>query len=111
MQSFFLINKLIQLIIATATIIATTQAINMSLQSDAVFQKIIDGVKENQAKAKAVNGVFLYKITKDGKVAKEWSKYILILITSHFLHRCKVQNTPELNLSVYLCTLVMSTSR
>lgn len=48
----------------------------MSLQSDAVFQKIIDGVKENQAKAKAVNGVFLYKITKDGKVAKEWSKYI-----------------------------------
>lgn len=48
----------------------------MSLQSDAVFQKIIDGVKENQAKAKAINGVFLYKITKDGKVAKEWSKYI-----------------------------------
>ncbi|KAI8033562.1 hypothetical protein M5D96_013668 [Drosophila gunungcola] len=45
----------------------------MSLQSDAVFQKIIDGLKENEAKAKAVNGVFLYKITKDGKVAKEWT--------------------------------------
>lgn len=46
----------------------------MSLQSDAVFQKIIDGLKDNAAKAKAINGVFLYKITKDGKVAKEWSK-------------------------------------
>jgi len=52
-----------------------THTTTMSLQSDAVFQKIIDGLKENEAKAKAVNGVFLYKITKDGKVAKEWSKY------------------------------------
>jgi len=55
----------------------TTTTTTMSLQSDAVFQKIIDGLKENEAKAKAVNGVFLYKITKDGKVAKEWSKYQL----------------------------------
>lgn len=47
----------------------------MSLGSDPIFQKIIDGLKGNEAKAKAVNGVFLYKITKDGKVAKEWSKY------------------------------------
>ncbi|XP_054727711.1 peroxisomal multifunctional enzyme type 2 [Anastrepha obliqua] len=45
----------------------------MSLASDAVFQKIIDGLKVNEAKAKAINGVFLYKITKDGKVAKEWT--------------------------------------
>lgn len=47
----------------------------MSLGSDPIFQKIIEGLKGNEAKAKAVNGVFLYKITKDGKVAKEWSKY------------------------------------
>ncbi|XP_037936139.1 peroxisomal multifunctional enzyme type 2 [Teleopsis dalmanni] len=45
----------------------------MALPSDAIFQKIIDGVKDNEAKAKAVNGVFLYKITKDGKVVKEWT--------------------------------------
>ncbi|XP_067642169.1 peroxisomal multifunctional enzyme type 2 [Eurosta solidaginis] len=45
----------------------------MALASDAVFQKIIDGLKENKAKAKAINGVFLYKITKDGKMAKEWT--------------------------------------
>lgn len=56
----------------------------MSLQSDAVFQKIIDGLKDNQAKAKAINGVFLYKITKDGKVAKEWSKYIHILTEARY---------------------------
>ncbi|XP_023302266.2 peroxisomal multifunctional enzyme type 2 [Lucilia cuprina] len=45
----------------------------MTLSSDAVFQKIADGIKGNEAKAKAVNGIFLYKITKDGKVAKEWT--------------------------------------
>lgn len=47
----------------------------MALSSDAVFQQMIDGIKGQEAKAKAVNGVFLYKITKDGKVAKEWSKW------------------------------------
>lgn len=47
----------------------------MALSSDAIFQKIQDGVKENLEKAKAVKGVFLYKITKNGQVAKEWSKY------------------------------------
>ncbi|XP_075156802.1 peroxisomal multifunctional enzyme type 2 [Haematobia irritans] len=45
----------------------------MALGSDAIFQKMIDGLKGNEAKAKAVNGVFLYKVTKDGKVAKEWT--------------------------------------
>lgn len=54
----------------------------MSLQSDAVFQKIIDGLKDNAAKAKAVNGVFLYKITKDGKVVKEWSKSLSSIFAS-----------------------------
>lgn len=46
----------------------------MTLSSDAIFQKIQDGVKENLEKAKSVKGVFLYKITKNGQVAKEWSK-------------------------------------
>ena len=45
----------------------------MALASDAVFQMIIDGLKDNEAKAKAINAVYLYKITKDGKVAKEWT--------------------------------------
>ncbi|XP_055841200.1 peroxisomal multifunctional enzyme type 2 [Episyrphus balteatus] len=45
----------------------------MALSSDAVFQKIIDGVKDNEAKAKSVNAVFQFKITKDGKVSKEWT--------------------------------------
>lgn len=46
----------------------------MALTSDSIFQRITDGVKENIEKAKAVKGVFLYKITKNGQVAKEWSK-------------------------------------
>lgn len=45
-----------------------------SLQSDAVFAGINDRVTENEAKAKAINAVFLYKITDGGKVSKEWGK-------------------------------------
>lgn len=52
-----------------------TQSSKMSLDSDAVFGRIKDRVAEEPAKAKAVNAVFVYKITKDGKVAKEWSEY------------------------------------
>lgn len=44
------------------------------LNSDAVFAAIKEKVAADPSKAKSVNGVFLYKITKDGKVAKEWSK-------------------------------------
>jgi len=56
----------------------------MSLSSDAVFQRIIDGLKGNEAKAKAINGVFLYKITKDGKVMKEWSKLVIYIFIVWF---------------------------
>jgi hypothetical protein len=48
----------------------------VALNSDAVFEAIKQKVTDDPAKAKSVNGVFLYKITKDGKVAKEWSKLI-----------------------------------
>lgn len=58
---------------ATATIPQSSS--NMAaLNSDAIFLAIKDKVAADPAKAKSVNGVFLYKITKDGKVAKEWSK-------------------------------------
>ncbi|XP_052868285.1 peroxisomal multifunctional enzyme type 2-like isoform X2 [Anopheles bellator] len=43
-----------------------------ALQSDAIFAGIKERVAENEAKAKAINAVFLYKITSSGKVAKEW---------------------------------------
>lgn len=49
-----------------------------SLQSDAVFETIVQRVKAEPAKAKAVNAVFLYNITKDGKQAKQWSEYLCI---------------------------------
>lgn len=43
------------------------------LQSDAIFENIQAKIDENPAKAKMVNGVFLYKILDGGKVAKEWT--------------------------------------
>ena len=45
----------------------------MGLNSDAVFASIQDRVANDQAKAKAVNAIFVYKITDNGKVAKEWT--------------------------------------
>lgn len=47
---------------------------SIELQSDAIFQFISDKLKEDPGKAKSVNGVFLYNITKGGKQAKQWSK-------------------------------------
>lgn len=48
------------------------------LESDAIFEFITDQVKANPQKAKSINGIFLYKITVDGKVVKEWSKLSII---------------------------------
>ena len=50
------------------------------LQSDAIFGAIRDRVAADPAKAKTVNGVFAYKITKDGAVKKEWSKKFFIVL-------------------------------
>jgi len=45
----------------------------VKLNSDAIFQGIQDKIDANLAKAKQVNGVFLYKILDSGKVVKEWT--------------------------------------
>ncbi|XP_058820151.1 peroxisomal multifunctional enzyme type 2-like isoform X2 [Topomyia yanbarensis] len=42
------------------------------LLSDAIFAGIKERIAENEAKAKTINAVFLYKITDAGKVVKEW---------------------------------------
>ena len=63
----------------------------VALSSDAIFAAIKEKVAADPAKAKSVNGVFLYKITKDGKVAKEWSK-----LKGKFDQRVKVQRLREL---------------
>ncbi|XP_030024411.2 peroxisomal multifunctional enzyme type 2 [Manduca sexta] len=44
-----------------------------ALKSDALFAKIQEEVKKNPAKAKAVNGVFVYNITENGKNVKQWT--------------------------------------
>ncbi|CAG9766389.1 unnamed protein product [Ceutorhynchus assimilis] len=43
------------------------------LKSDAIFEFIIDQVKADASKAKSIGGVFLYKITKNGKEVKQWT--------------------------------------
>ena len=43
------------------------------LVSNAVFDTIKQKIKENPKEAKAINGVFLYKITKNGKESAIWT--------------------------------------
>lgn len=43
------------------------------LRSDAIFEFIIDQVKADPSRAKAVGGLFLYNITKDKKQVKQWT--------------------------------------
>lgn len=44
-----------------------------SLKSDAIFKKIQDAIKDNPAKAKAINAVYQYNITENGKTVKQWT--------------------------------------
>lgn len=44
-----------------------------NLQSDAVFGAICDRVKADPVKAKSINAVYLYNITKGGKQVKQWT--------------------------------------
>lgn len=45
------------------------------LKSDIIFKTIAERINDNIEKAKSVNGVFLYNITKEGQIAKKWSKF------------------------------------
>lgn len=46
-----------------------------TLKTDGVFEQIGQMIKDNPDEAKKVNAVFAYKITNDGKIVSEWSKY------------------------------------
>lgn len=59
---------------------------NINLKSDAIFKAISDRINENVEKAKSVNGIFLYNITKNNEIVKKWSKLVLFsFITTSFL--------------------------
>lgn len=47
------------------------------LPSDAVFQGMQERIDSNKSLLKSINGIFLYHITKDGKVASTWSKLLI----------------------------------
>lgn len=65
---------------AEEPVVISESAMSSSLNSDAIFNAIKERVKADPARAKSVNGVFLYKITKDNKVVKEWSKLNFVII-------------------------------
>jgi len=48
------------------------------LPSDAVFHGMKERIESNPSLLKSINGVFLYHITKSGKVISTWSKYYVI---------------------------------
>lgn len=52
----------------------TLKTASIPLKSDAVFKNIAEKISENIEKAKSVNGIFLYNITKDGQIVKKWSE-------------------------------------
>nr|CAH7749030.1 unnamed protein product [Callosobruchus chinensis] len=57
----------------SVTVNMSSKPSSQSLRSDAIFEFIIDEIKKNPQKAKSIGGVFLYKITKDKKEAKQWT--------------------------------------
>lgn len=56
-----------------------TTSSSVPLKSDAIFTTIRERMNENIEKAKSVNGVFLYNVTKDGQIAKKWSKIPFVI--------------------------------
>lgn len=71
-----IIGAYVDLTSVTMQPLANKLSASPTLQSDAIFQFIIDQVKADPNKAKSIGGVFLYKITKGGKEAKQWSKLL-----------------------------------
>lgn len=62
---------------ASAAAPSSSSKSSVALKSDAVFKAIGERINENIERAKSVNGIFLYNITKDGQIAKKWSKFNL----------------------------------
>ncbi|XP_038210998.1 peroxisomal multifunctional enzyme type 2 [Zerene cesonia] len=44
-----------------------------ALKSDSIFLKVQEEIKANPDKAKSVGAIFLYKITRNGKLVKQWT--------------------------------------
>lgn len=53
----------------------------VSLASDGVFAQIKDRINEDPERAKKINAVFLYHITKNGKPVKKWGKWLPVVYT------------------------------
>lgn len=53
---------------------SSTATGGVSLQSDGIFRKIQDRIRESVETAKKINGVFLFNLTQNGKIVKTWSR-------------------------------------
>lgn len=62
--------------VAPTASVCDSTASSVQLKSDVIFQTISERIKENIEKAKSVNGIFLYNVTKDGQIAKKWSEFL-----------------------------------
>jgi len=65
------------------------------LPSDAVFHGMKERIESNPSLLKSINGVFVYHITKSGKVTSTWSKCCFIkntLITKTLVPILKYKN-------------------
>lgn len=72
---FFILGAFVQLKSVSKMQIVPNKLAALELESDAIFEYIADQLKQDPSKGKSVNGIFLYKITKNGKQAKQWSEY------------------------------------
>lgn len=55
-------------------VVAQPVAAEVKLKSEEVFNGMEERIKTNPEKATSINGVFLWNITKNGKVEGQWSK-------------------------------------
>lgn len=68
--------------VKNSTNATTTTAPADSLQSDAIFRKIKDRIQESMDAVKKINAVFLFNITHNGKIVKNWSTKIELITSS-----------------------------
>lgn len=57
------------------TVMKNLCSANVNLESDGVFEQIIDYVKSHTEEVKKINGIFYYVVTSKGEPTAHWSKY------------------------------------
>lgn len=73
-----------------------------AFDSDAIFEQIKERVSNDPAKAKSINAIFSYKITKNNQITKEWSKQKMTQSVNYLVPTTNLFTVLDLkNASVY----------